>query len=147
MNEYQQQIQSYVQLKKDEFSLLNDYNTKVISFGFAAFFALATYLKPFCQSYNCHAFVFSLLFMSMSVAIFVVFELYRSILLNKHARDGALSLDKLPDNNPMLLIDEKHKINWVRFQRYHPYFFYPSLLTGLAALVLLFYCYIKVLIA
>jgi len=144
MSEYQQQIQAYIQFKKDEFSLLNDYNTKVISFGFAAFFTLATYLKPFCHS---TAFVVALLSMSVSVTFFVLFELYRSFLLNKHARDGSLALDKLPDNNPILLIEDKQQINQVRLQRYHPYFFYPSLLTGLIAVVFLFYCYVKVLIA
>ena len=143
MSEYQQQIQSYIQFKKDEFSLLNDYNTKVVSFGFAAFFALATYLKTFCQS---TAFVVALLFMIASVTIFVFFELYRSFLLNKHAHDESLALDKLPDDNPMLLITEKFKINYVRFQRCYPYFFFPTLLTGLIAVALLFYCYIKVLI-
>lgn len=144
MSEYQQQIQSYVQSKKDEFSLLNDYNTKVVSFGFAAFFALATYLKTFCQSST--VFVVALLFMSMSVTIFVSFELYRSFLLNKHAHAESLALDKLPDDNPMLLIRDKRLINDVRFQRCYPYFFFPSLLLGLIAIALLFYCYVEVLI-
>lgn len=143
MTEYKQQIQSYVQSKKEEFSLINDYNTKVLSFGYAAFFALAAYVKTFCQG---KIFIFAVLFMSVSVTFFVTFELYRSIMLNKNARAKSLALDKLPDNHPMLLIDEKQTVNYVRLQRFHPFFFFPSLISCLAAVILLFYCYIEALI-
>ena len=143
MNEYKQQIDSYIQAVKNEFSLLNDYNTKVISFGFAAFFALATYVKTFCYS---PAFIVAILLMSVSVTLFVFYELYRSFLLNQYARGKSLALDKLPDNNPMLLIDNQKDIDNVRFQRFYPYFFFPSLLAGLFAVGLLFYCYVKALV-
>lgn len=143
MNEYKQQVQSYVQSKKDEFSLLNDYNTKVVSFGFAAFFALAAYVKTFCQG---RVFIVALLLMSVSVTFFVVFELYRSIMLNKNARAKSLAMDKLPDKHPMLLVDEEQTINYVRLQRLHPFFFFPSLISGIVAVSLLFYCYIEALI-
>ena len=142
MNDYKQQTQIYVQSKKEEFSNLNDYNSKVVSFGFAAFFAIATYVKTYCMG---KFFVLAILFMTISVILFVVFELYRSYLLNRNARDVSMALDKLPDEHPLLLVDSNQVINYVRLQRLHPYFFFPSLIFGLIAVALLFICYLKVL--
>jgi hypothetical protein len=43
--EYEQQIKAYVEAINNEFTQLNDFNSKVIGFGYVAFFAIATYVK------------------------------------------------------------------------------------------------------
>lgn len=144
MNEYKENIKAYVQAKKDEFSILNDYNTRVVSFGFAAFFAMAIYVKNFAPK---QLFIMAILFMSASVALFVGFELFRAVELNLNAAKKSRAFEGLPEDSPMRQINDEELITYVRLQKWNPWFLFPSLFCGLVGMGILFVCYVSALIS
>lgn len=139
--EYEQQIKSYIEAIKNEFGQLNDYNTKVVSFGYVAFFAMATYVKDQAPR---KIFIAAVLLMSASITLFIVHELCRALYFSRYSSSKAKALESLPENNPLQKIDASHTLACIRFQKMNLYFFWPSSLFGLAGLLLLFLCYLNI---
>jgi|GEM_PF-5756280 len=140
---YDQDVKAYAESIKNEFTHYNEYNSKVVSFGYVAFFALATYVKDLAPK---KFFVTAVLLMSASIAIFVVLELCRSMYFSRYSTLKAKALEKLPERNLLQQIDDAHMVACIRFQKTNLLFFWPSCLLGIAGLVILFLCYLNILI-
>ena len=141
--EYDQQLKAYCEAIKNEFSQLNDYNTKVISFGYVAFFAIATYVKDQAPR---KIFIAAVLLMSASITLFIIHELCRALYFSRYTSSKARALEALPNNNPLQNIDNLHTLACIRFQKINMCFFWPSSLLGIAGLLMLFFCYLNIVI-
>jgi hypothetical protein len=139
--EYELQIKAYIETVKNEFSQINDYNTKVISFGYVAFFAIATYVKDLAPR---KTFIISILLMSASITLFIIHELCRALYFSRYSSSKAKALEALPENSLLQKIDVSHTIACIRFQKLNLFFFWPSSLLGVAGLVMLFLCYLNI---
>ncbi|OUR72949.1 hypothetical protein A9Q78_05655 [Methylophaga sp. 41_12_T18] len=143
MAEEETNIEAWVKAHHDIFAEINDYNTKVISFGFVAFFAMAAFVQ---ESAPENAFILAMASMSVAIAIFVFYEVLRIYYINKYASNTAKAIEKLPDDNLLRSVHETKVIWDVRLQKWNAAFFLPSLIFGMIAVALLFYCYWAVLL-
>lgn len=141
---YDQQMKAYIEAIKNEFSQLNDYNSKVVSFGYVAFFAMATYVKDHAPH---KIFITAVLLMSISIALFIIHELCRALYFSRYTSSKAKALEALPENNPLQNVNDLHTLNCIRFQKMNMCFFWPSSLLGIAGLLMLFFCYINIIIS
>lgn len=141
--EYEQQIKAYVEAIKNEFTQINNYNSKVFGFGYVAFFAIATYIKDQAPK---KIFLTAVLLMSASIALFIIHELCRALYFSRYSSSKAKALEALPENNLLQKVDASHTIACIRFQKLNLFFFWPSSLLGVAGLVLLFLCYLNIII-
>lgn len=139
--EYEKNIASYVEAVKTEFSQINEYNNKVISFGYVAFFAIATYVKD--QSPR-HIFLISIVCMSISIFVFVVHEICRSMYLSRYSARKSSAIDKFSDISIINKVSDAHAVSILKFQKYNVIFFWISSLFGLTGFFLMFCCYINI---
>lgn len=135
--EYEDQIKIYIEATKTYFDQINEYNNRIISVGYAAFFAIATYVKDNSPR---GIFLASIIFMSISVAIFVVHELCRAMYLSRYSSNSSRAIE---DIAAVKLANDSHTKSIIKYQRYNILFYWSSLLTGLAGTVLIFLCYIN----
>lgn len=143
MSEFKEQAESYAQCHQKVFDTINNYNTKIISFGFVAFFAMATQVKDVSPRLP---FMVAIIFMSLSIAIFVMHELVRTVMYNNYVSGKSKAFKELPDNNFLSQVENSHAAFQLRFQAWNNYFFYPSLACGSIALAIIFYCYLAAII-
>lgn len=140
---YEEQVKAYTEAINREFTQINDYNTKVVSFGYVAFFAMATYVKDQAPP---KVFIAAIILMSASIALFVVHELCRALYFSRYSASKAKAVEALPEENLLNKLEEANTITYIRFQKLNLMFFWPSTLSGAAGLVMLFYCYLNMLI-
>jgi hypothetical protein len=136
-------VEAYVKSLKENFSLINDYNTKVVSFGFVTFFAMATLVQSTAPK---SIFIWAVVLMSLSIVIFVLHEIIRFCYPSTNSSNKAKAIESLPDDNLLRKINADGVIFEIRFQKWNKYFFIPSLLFGVSALMILFYCYFCILL-
>ncbi|MCP3968430.1 MAG: hypothetical protein GY750_19120 [Lentisphaerae bacterium] len=141
--DYNKSIEAYVEYIKTEFELINNYNSTIVYIGFAAFFALATYVKDFG---NRKLFIASIIFMSVSIVFFVAHELRRALIFSKHSSNKANAIENLPDKNLLKSVDETYKVTLIRFQKHNQWYFIPSLLSALVAVTLMFINFLIILL-
>ncbi len=141
--DYNKSIEAYVEYLKIQFELINNYNSTIVYIGFAAFFALATYVKNFG---NRKLFIVAVIFMSVSIGFFVAHELSRAVIFSKYSSNKANAIENLPDNNLLKSVDKTYKVTLIRFQKYNKWFFIPSLLLALIAVMLMFINFFIILI-
>lgn len=115
----EQSREQWLKSTQDYFREVQSYNTTVITVGYATFFALLFFLQDKVKT---HLIFWSGLFVALSAAIFVAYELVNHIKL-------ALGLRKAGAEGK-------------RFFRYWAFFFIPSVLMAAAGASLLVYVFL-----
>ncbi|MCP3966622.1 MAG: hypothetical protein GY750_14110 [Lentisphaerae bacterium] len=82
--------------------------------SFAAFSALATYVKDFG---NRKLFIAAIIFMSVSIGFFVAHELRRAVIFSKYSSNKANAIENLSDKNLLKPVHETYKVTSIRFQK------------------------------
>lgn len=138
MSDENDPIEAWVRANRDYFAELNDYNAKVISFGYIAFFSLAAFVR---ESAPPKPFIWAMALMSLSVAIFVLYEIMFIYLTNRYASDLSKAIENLPDDSILNSVNDAKLIWEVRLQKWNALFLLSSLTFAVFSLILLFYCY------
>ncbi len=94
MSKYIEENESFLKTVKEEFQILNQYNTTIISVGFASFFAMAVFVKDGADK---TFFLWAIISMSISISIFVIHELIRSLYYSWYISNKAKAIEKLLD--------------------------------------------------
>jgi len=127
MSDYIKKNENYIQTMGKDFEFLSQYNRTIISFGFAGFFAMATFVKG---NIDDKIFIISIISMSLSMFLFVLHELFRALYYIRYTSNKAAAIEKLPDNNPLKIIESEHNIVQIRMFKWNKWFFYPSIVLG-----------------
>ncbi|HDY68231.1 MAG: hypothetical protein JYX80_10665 [Candidatus Scalindua sediminis] len=144
MSDYIKNAEKYIQSIKEEFRLLNQYNKVIATMGFATFFAMAGFVK---NDANKTIFIWSIIFMSFAVTLFVAHELFRMLYYSRYTSDKASAIEKLPDGNPLKAVDAIRDVVLHRMEKWNKWFLYPSLVSGFVAVILMFVNYFLILIS
>ena len=143
MNEYQKDIEKYLELLREEYAQINEYNSKVCSYGYASYFAMVAFTKG---TVNEKLFITSIIFMTISIFLFVMHEVIRMLYLSRSTSSRQKALEKIPDRNYLHELNDLDQIAQLRFHKFSMYLFWPTLITAILSTAIIFYSYIETLI-
>ncbi len=138
-DEYLQKMDIYVKSIQESFKEIDSYNTKVATMGYATFFGLSTLVDDVVDK---QLLVYAVSFISISVFFFVFHEVFRMLYFSRYISSKAKSLEFLPDTNPLMKVDSFDSVVRARMQKWNAFFAYPSVITGLVAVIIMMLNYI-----